>query len=88
MAYFSNGTEGECFEAQCNKCKYGEKACPIYQVQFLYNYDAVNNDVATRILNHLVQNDGTCTMFKEFESDFLSQEKNDKQLTFEGETIV
>ena len=67
MAYFSNGSEGSCFEQQCNKCKYGQRACPIFIVQSSFNYDAVNNEVATNILNKLVRNDGTCQMFEEFE---------------------
>jgi hypothetical protein len=29
MAYFSNGSEGMCFEDQCAKCKWGKKTCPI-----------------------------------------------------------
>jgi hypothetical protein len=69
MAYFSNGSEGACFENQCFKCKYGMAPCPIACVQMVYNYDACNNDVASAILNDLVRNDGTCTMFKAFEKD-------------------
>lgn len=59
MAYFSNGSEGEVFDRQCAKCKYGEKPCPISAVQMIYNYDAVNNDVASKILDSLVKPDGT-----------------------------
>ena len=70
MAYFSNGTEGSVFDAQCSVCKYGEKPCPISFVQMLYNYQVYNNKVACGILNELVNNDGTCEMFKEFEKDF------------------
>ena len=33
MAYFSNGSEGMCFEDQCAKCKYGQEPCPIAAVQ-------------------------------------------------------
>ena len=69
MAYFSNGSHGECFEEQCAKCKYGEKPCPIAAVQFIYNYDACNNETARKILDALVQNDGNCTMFKTFKDD-------------------
>jgi hypothetical protein len=70
MAYFSNGTEGEVFDEQCAQCRYGEKPCPIELVQMLYNYDACNNEVATKILNRLVKQDGTCTMFETFKEDF------------------
>ena len=88
MAYFSNGTDGEALENQCAICRYGDRACPIYAVQFNYNYDACNNKTARAILDELIRNDGTCNMFNEFEDDFRSQEKTDKQLTFEGEIIV
>lgn len=75
MAYFSNGSEGTVFEDQCAKCKYGERACPIALVQVLYNYDAVKAEnagdkTATLILDALVQNNGTCNMYKEFKADF------------------
>ncbi len=64
MAYFPNGTSGMPFDYQCMDCKYGEKACPVALVQLLYNYDACNNEVATKILDALVKNDGTCEMKK------------------------
>lgn len=70
MAYFSNGTEGMVFDEQCSLCKYGEKPCPIALVQMEYNYDACNNDVARKILDTLVKDDGTCMMYEEFKSDF------------------
>lgn len=78
MAYFSNGTEGMTFDHQCSLCKYGEEYCPIAFVQFNYNYDAVNNEIATKILNDLVENNGTCIMYKTFERDFSreSETKN------------
>lgn len=71
MAYFANGTEGMAFDEQCTYCKYGEDACPIYFVQSFYNYDACNNKVATKILNHLVSNKGKCWMFDTFKKDFM-----------------
>ena len=70
MAYFSNGSEGEVFDEQCSKCKYGQKPCPIALVQYEYNYDACNNETATNILNTLIEEDGTCTMWREFKDDF------------------
>lgn len=73
MAYFSNGSEGACFDNQCAKCKYGEGACPIALVQEMYNYDACNNKVATLILEELVKEDGTCCMYKLFEKDFKNE---------------
>lgn len=64
MAYFSNGCEGECFGEQCGQCKYGEKPCPIAYVQMAFNYKAVGNEIASKILEHLVKDDGTCEMLK------------------------
>jgi len=72
MAYFSNGTEGDCFD--CKNCKYKKHPCPIFAVQLLYNYDAVNNDVATKILETLVANDGTCHFFEMAKNDLFIDE--------------
>lgn len=66
MAYFSNGSEGAAFDNQCARCILGNKKCPIEYVQTMYNYDAVNNKVATEILYNLVKNDGTCKMYEKF----------------------
>lgn len=72
MAYFPNGTAGEVFQDQCARCRYGEKACPIWFVQYEYNYAACNNEVATKILDQLVKNDGTCAMF-ELDKEWFEQ---------------
>jgi hypothetical protein len=81
MAYFSNSTEGSVFEYQCSLCKYGQKTCPIFLVQFEFNYDACNNEVARKILDTLVQNNGTCAMWKEFKNDFrIDPESKDQSL--------
>jgi hypothetical protein len=69
MAYFSNSSEGMCFEDQCSRCKYGQEPCPIALVQMEYNYDACNNKTARAILDTLVENDGTCLMFETFKKD-------------------
>ncbi len=71
MAFFSNGSAGEIFDMQCMKCKYGEAPCPIALVQHTFNYDAHKNKTATAILDTLVQQDGSCTMWKAFEKDFF-----------------
>ena len=39
-------------------------------VQTIYNYEADLEQTASNILNDLVQNDGTCNMFKMFQEDF------------------
>lgn len=71
MAYFSNGSEGEVFDQQCAKCKYGQSPCPIAFVQMEYNYSAVGNETAADILNELVRQDGTCTVFEMAKQDFF-----------------
>jgi len=80
MAYFSNGSEGMVFDDQCAKCKYGMDTCPIAFVQCVYNYDAVNNEVATKILDHLVKNDGTCTMYEMAKADLAKPFEDPNQL--------
>ena len=47
-----------------------ESACPIYSIQMQFNYDAVKNKVASDILNMLIKQDGTCSMF-EFAKQYL-----------------
>jgi len=74
MAYFANGSEGECFHRQCDKCKYGNMACPIALVQMTYNYDACGNKVASDILSDLVGDDGTCRMYEMARKDFTRGE--------------
>ena len=75
MAYFSNGSEGSCFDEQCLECKYGDMPCPIAWVQGYYNSDACNNETARAILDELVKQDGTCMMFKMAEKDFAIEKK-------------
>ena len=75
MAYFANGAGGSCFEEQCAQCKYGDGYCPINYVQVAYNRRAVNNEVASEILNHLVSQCGNCAMYQEFKGDFESKEE-------------
>lgn len=78
MAYFSNSSDGEQFESQCDKCIFGKEPCPIAFIQMEYNYTAASNDTATKILNHLVQDDGTCTMWNQFQSKLeFKLEEND-----------
>lgn len=70
MAYFSNGSEGMVFDDQCGRCKHGQDPCPVAFAQVNWNYDACNNKVARAILDHLVKDDGTCTMYEMCKSDF------------------
>lgn len=72
MAYFSNGSEGMVFDAQCAKCKFGDKPCPIAAIQMIYNYDQLNDKTGTarKIMNELVKDDGTCTVYEMAKQDF------------------
>jgi hypothetical protein len=70
MAYFANGTDGMVFDNQCEQCRYGSKPCPINLVQTMYNYEAVNNEVSTNILDALVNNSGECAMYKMVKKEF------------------
>ena len=83
MAYFSNGSEGMCFDDQCAKCHFGRSPCPIAKVQQLYNYDACNNEVATKILDELVKNDGTCNFFNMAQT-ILEIDPNQLKIGFNG----
>jgi hypothetical protein len=62
MAYFSNGSEGEILEAQCEVCPLGEQPCPIMAVQLLHNYDQVGNDKLRAAMNLLVDERGICQL--------------------------
>lgn len=79
MAYFSNSTEGSVFDCSEKGCKYADQPCPIFYVQLTYNYEAVNNKIATEILNELVKDDGTCTFFEMAKAD-LFQDPNQLNL--------
>jgi len=78
MAYFPNGCAGEVFDAQCSRCRYGERACPIAYVQITYNYDACNNETARAILDNLVKDDGTCAMFAFDPDNFKDRRVSDQ----------
>lgn len=60
MAYFSNGTEGEMYEAQwCNHCIHNPvegDGCAVLCAHLLYNYYALNkeNEMAKQILDLLI----------------------------------
>ncbi len=84
MAYFPNGLSGECFDKQCEICKYSNRLCPIEFVQLEYNYDACNTEIATKILNDLIKNDGTCKMFEKFRNDFFDNGEKQLELNFKG----
>lgn len=80
MAYFSNGTDGMAFDSQCGKCKYGMKPCPVAAMQLLWNYDQIGNELAEKIMDNFVKEDGSCEVFKMAKSDF---EIDPNQLTID-----
>ena len=69
MGYFSNGTEGQMYEAEyCDKCIHNdEEGCPVMGIHFLYNGDK-DEDIKTIldifIPRKEIHND-KCTMFVE-----------------------
>lgn len=74
MGYFSNGTEGDMFEATyCNKCVHedDEKGCPVMLAHILYSYDLCNETKhpGKVMLDMLIPRDGPwnkqCAMFHE-----------------------
>ena len=85
MGYFSNGTEGDDYEARyCCKClNYDdEMGCPILNLHLLWNYDAVGpsvdpneRDAKAYALNHFIPRKGIenlqCRMFKPSDRDRL-----------------
>lgn len=78
MACFSNGTEGMVFDEQCNRCRYGQHSCPIAYVQMNWNY--TQDKDARDILDHLVKDDGTCTMYKMDEANFFKDPNQESLL--------
>jgi len=66
MAYFANGSEGMKFDEQCSKCICDDSACPIAWIQLEYNYEQCGNELASKILNELVSNNGECSMGRMF----------------------
>ena len=71
MGYFSNGCEGEAYEAEyCDHCLHqhgqdGDSGCAVWLAHLLRNYDECNN--AKSILHMLIPRDGItnkkCLMF-------------------------
>ena len=53
MGYFSNGTEGDYYQAKyCDKCYWGDKPCVVWFAHLTHNYDEANNNES--ILNILI----------------------------------
>jgi hypothetical protein len=65
MAYFSNGTEGDMYEAEyCERCvhhvlweKEGDRDCAVLEVHAVYNCDQNKNDMVADVLGTLIPED-------------------------------
>ena len=78
MAYFSNGTEGEIWQAEhCEHCVNWQGdpvGCPVWDVHLLYNYDQCPDTLVGQrvqaILDYLIPrsedklSNQTCSMFR------------------------
>jgi hypothetical protein len=71
MGYFTNGTEGEDYEARyCVRCVHrsDEPMCAVWEAHFFHNYDECNKPGS--ILHTLIPRqkhggNGQCRMFRE-----------------------
>ena len=63
MAYFSNGYEGQKYEAEfCSKCVHEDSGnnntlCAVWMAHFIHNYDQCSNDDLASALNYLIPRD-------------------------------
>jgi len=57
MGYFSNGTEGDMYEAEyCDHCVHSQgRECPVLLAHLLWNYDECNNKAS--ILHKMIPRD-------------------------------
>lgn len=62
MAYFSNSTDGDVLNAQCERCPLGDKPCPILGVQLMFNYDQCDNPKLKEAMNNLIDEKGKCLL--------------------------
>lgn len=67
MAYFANGTEGDCLNEQCDNCLHGMNEmimCPVALVQTTCNYKQLEdgNEALRAAMNMLVDEHGICLM--------------------------
>jgi hypothetical protein len=62
MAYFPNGTSHQCYlETLCTRCRNFRDlqdgrgpGCPILDLHFQWNYEAVNDQTKRQALNHFI----------------------------------
>ena len=65
MGYFSNGTEGERYQAQyCSRCVHDDpdKGCEIWGAHVVYLSDSKNQPSVGGVLNMLIPMEGTTNL--------------------------
>ena len=62
MAFFSNSSDGDVLQRQCDVCQLGELDCPVLAIQMLHNYNQLDkNETRLReVMNLLVNEKGIC----------------------------
>lgn len=69
MAYFSNGSDGQILDSQCEDCPLGygwngvnaeAHQCPTMLVQLMHNYDQLTVPPLRTAMRILVDDDGIC----------------------------
>lgn len=85
MGYFSNGSEGESYEARwCSRCIH-EEGCAVMMSHLVYNYDQIidgnRDNPLGEVLSLLIPDEGSscgeCSMFVLDEDSLSAEEKND-----------
>lgn len=67
MVYFSNSSEGDALEMECDECIHADPdaGCPIYMIQMHFNYDQHDNEKLKQAMNMLISHKkkgGLCNM--------------------------
>jgi hypothetical protein len=72
MGYFSNGSEGDFYQAQyCRRCVHDRENafCPVWDLHMLYNYDQLKKPATRSALAMFIPEqdggNGQCSMFVE-----------------------
>lgn len=66
MAYYPNASSSGKLESQCDNCVFGDKACPIFAAQIIFNYEVCNDTKGRAVLDSIVSDEHGCMMFHEF----------------------
>jgi hypothetical protein len=78
VAYFSNSTDGDILQQQCDECPLGREGmhCPAFLVQSLHNYDQVGNEKLKSAMELLIDKKGECQLRKEVLKLEIKEEKH------------